>query len=192
MRYIPIILISATISLAACSEAPKTSEGPAITAPVTGPQSALNEKGTQALMNVVTTYYQLKDAFVASDATAADSAVKKLIVATDSMNSALKTDTVQYAATHVYIDSMLLQSNNLLAMKAGDVDAKRAPFEKISDQVYGLIKKVSLKNAGIYREFCPMAFNDKGAFWLSNIAEIKNPYFGKKMLECGEVTDSLK
>jgi hypothetical protein len=36
-----------------------------------------------------------------------------------------------------------------------------------------------------------MAFDDKGAYWLSAESEIKNPYFGKKMLECGEVTDSL-
>jgi hypothetical protein len=36
-----------------------------------------------------------------------------------------------------------------------------------------------------------MAFDNKGAHWLSNNPEIKNPYFGKKMLECGEVTDTL-
>ncbi len=57
--------------------------------------------------------------------------------------------------------------------------------------MYGMLKNVDLKNAGIYREYCPMAFNERGAYWLSDDADIKNPYFGKKMLECGEVTDSL-
>jgi Cu(I)/Ag(I) efflux system membrane fusion protein len=36
-----------------------------------------------------------------------------------------------------------------------------------------------------------MAFNNKGAYWLSNEREIKNPYFGSEMLECGSVEDSL-
>jgi membrane fusion protein, copper/silver efflux system len=41
----------------------------------------------------------------------------------------------------------------------------------------------------VYRQFCPMAFDDKGAFWLSESDEILNPYFGDMMLNCGEVTD---
>jgi Cu(I)/Ag(I) efflux system membrane fusion protein len=57
--------------------------------------------------------------------------------------------------------------------------------------MYMLVKEAKLANAGVYHQYCPMAFNDKGAYWLSNEAEIKNPYFGKKMLECGEVKDSL-
>jgi Cu(I)/Ag(I) efflux system membrane fusion protein len=36
-----------------------------------------------------------------------------------------------------------------------------------------------------------MALHDTGAFWLSQEADIKNPYFGKEMLECGETVDSL-
>jgi Cu(I)/Ag(I) efflux system membrane fusion protein len=35
-------------------------------------------------------------------------------------------------------------------------------------------------------------FNDnKGAYWLSEIEEIRNPYFGEKMLSCGETIESL-
>jgi Cu(I)/Ag(I) efflux system membrane fusion protein len=36
-----------------------------------------------------------------------------------------------------------------------------------------------------------MAFDNKGAYWLSDQAKIRNPYFGDKMLECGEVKDTL-
>jgi len=68
----------------------------------------------------------------------------------------------------------------------------RTSFEKVSDNMFALLKKADLKNANVYRQYCPMAFNDKGAFWLAEESEIRNPYFGKKMLECGEVTDSLK
>jgi len=33
---------------------------------------------------------------------------------------------------------------------------------------------------------------DKGAMWLSETTEIRNPYFGGKMLECGVVKKVIK
>ena len=30
-----------------------------------------------------------------------------------------------------------------------------------------------------------MAFNNEGAYWLSDAEQIRNPYFGDKMLTCG-------
>ncbi|HQE11916.1 MAG TPA: hypothetical protein PLQ78_04150 [Flavipsychrobacter sp.] len=54
------------------------------------------------------------------------------------------------------------------------------------------MKDAQLEHTGVYRQYCPMAFNDKGAYWLSNEEKIMNPYFGKKMLTCGEVTDTLR
>jgi Cu(I)/Ag(I) efflux system membrane fusion protein len=35
-----------------------------------------------------------------------------------------------------------------------------------------------------------MAFDDQGAFWLSESEKILNPYFGKAMRFCGEVTET--
>lgn len=39
----------------------------------------------------------------------------------------------------------------------------------------------------VYELSCPMAFNNDGANWLSRSRQIKNPYFGSQMLECGTV-----
>ena len=36
-----------------------------------------------------------------------------------------------------------------------------------------------------------MAFDNQGAYWLSNAKQIRNPYFGEKMLTCGEVKEKL-
>jgi Cu(I)/Ag(I) efflux system membrane fusion protein len=36
-----------------------------------------------------------------------------------------------------------------------------------------------------------MAFDNKGAYWLSNTQEIYNPYFGEEMRFCGEVKEQL-
>jgi len=32
----------------------------------------------------------------------------------------------------------------------------------------------------------------KKTYWLSNEAAIKNPYYGNAMLNCGNVTDTMK
>jgi Cu(I)/Ag(I) efflux system membrane fusion protein len=37
-----------------------------------------------------------------------------------------------------------------------------------------------------------MAKNQEGARWISREKEIRNPYFGEKMLKCGSVVDLIK
>ncbi len=41
-----------------------------------------------------------------------------------------------------------------------------------------------------YLAYCPMAFNDKGAYWLQIEEPISNPYFGASMLRCGEIRET--
>lgn len=75
---------------------------------------------------------------------------------------------------------------------ASDLEAQRTAFSKLSKEMIEQVKKSGLTSGEVYVEFCPMAFNDKGASWLSSSKEIKNPYFGEKMLNCGEVTETIK
>lgn len=43
----------------------------------------------------------------------------------------------------------------------------------------------SISGGSIYKQYRPMAFNNEGAYWFADAEEIKNPYFGEKMLRCG-------
>jgi len=61
----------------------------------------------------------------------------------------------------------------------------------LSNELIALIKKEGMKSGELYVDFCPMALNDAGANWISNHKEISNPYFGKKMLDCGEVKETI-
>jgi hypothetical protein len=36
-----------------------------------------------------------------------------------------------------------------------------------------------------------MAFNNTGGYWLSNSKEIRNPFFGDKMLKCGRIEKEI-
>ncbi|NQU67114.1 MAG: efflux RND transporter periplasmic adaptor subunit [Candidatus Marinimicrobia bacterium] len=72
-------------------------------------------------------------------------------------------------------------------MKSADnIDALRGVFEELS-QVMRFAAKTGLFSAPVNEAFCPMAFDFKGAYWLQTGKEINNPYFGSKMLRCGEI-----
>jgi hypothetical protein len=55
-----------------------------------------------------------------------------------------------------------------------------------------LVKDSKLATGALYVEYCPMANNNQGGFWLSNEKQIKNPYFGEAMLTCGSVKETIQ
>lgn len=72
---------------------------------------------------------------------------------------------------------------------AGKIDHQREHFQILSKDVYDLVKAFGTEQL-LYKDFCPMY--NKGAMWLSEAKEIKNPYYGKKMLTCGSVKEEIK
>lgn len=78
-----------------------------------------------------------------------------------------------------------------MAGNTGNIKHQREHFEKMSKDVYDLAKGFGAGKP-VYKTFCPMAFDNKGAYWLSTVAEVKNPYFGKGMQTCGEVQEVIK
>jgi len=77
-------------------------------------------------------------------------------------------------------------------MASKDIEKQRAAFSDFNSGFYQAIKSFGLEGQKVYYEFCPMAFNNKGAFWLSNEEQISNPYFGDVMLRCGKVKEVIE
>lgn len=184
------------IAAAACNNAGngnKTAQADSVKtqAPPALPQSKLNKAGTDLLLAVVTRYYALKNSMVTAKEADANAAAAQLATITDSFQAFMQRDTANMAAAKPFLDTIITQSKLITTIKDETVEKQRLAFGTLSSALYGLLRNVELKNGRIYHDFCPMAFNDKGATWLSDEADIKNPYFGKKMMECGEVTDSL-
>lgn len=180
MRILIAVLLVACMS---CTNNPTTSKkGPAT--------SRLSTTSTQKLLGLTVKYYGVKNALVATDAAKAASEARVLSSEAASTAEALKADGNSFGALKPYLDTI---NTYCAAISANDNSAERQriSFEYVSRAMFMLLKSAEVKNAGIYKQYCPMAFNDKGAYWLSDEAEIKNPYFGKMMLECGEVQDSL-
>ena len=74
--------------------------------------------------------------------------------------------------------------------QANGVELQRQHFEKLSIAVYDLVKGGE-NTATLYKQYCPMALDGKGAFWISSSEDILNPYFGDKMLKCGSVQEVI-
>ncbi|MFN5134820.1 MAG: DUF3347 domain-containing protein [Chitinophagaceae bacterium] len=142
--------------------------------------------------NVLNAYYNLKDAFVKSDTIAVNAAGAQLKTFLDSLklDEVQQKDTVAFSSISGRPGDASAEIAGMLAEK--DLEKQRESFEMISSAFYDLIRAVRPGGVTAYYQYCPMAFNDKGAYWLSNADSIRNPYFGKKMLTCGEVKETLK
>lgn len=68
-----------------------------------------------------------------------------------------------------------------------DLEEARKHFSMLSFHMLEVTETFGLNKAVVYKDYCPMAFGDQGAYWLSEQKEITNPYFGASMLSCGEV-----
>lgn len=87
------------------------------------------------------------------------------------------------------IGSLRTSASNIAA--TGDIEKQREHFATLSNDAYELAKSFGAGKT-IYHEHCPMAMNDKGAMWLSESKEVKNPYYGDKMLTCGTVEEIIE
>ncbi len=147
---------------------------------------------TGSFDTLLSSYYSLKEALVMADTVKANASASALITHAEGLPlSELKGDTTGLIAetAKTFTGTMAVSGDAL--RKESALEAKRKEFEIISDAMWSLVRTVKYDGSQVYYQFCPMAFNDKGAYWLSNSQEIRNPYFGDKMLTCGSTEDSL-
>ena len=73
-----------------------------------------------------------------------------------------------------------------------DIEKQRALFSDLTNALHDSFKMYTVNGLHAYYQYCPMAFDNKGAYWISREEEIRNPYFGEQMLTCGETKETLK
>ena len=80
----------------------------------------------------------------------------------------------------------VLAEHAKLTKEAKSIEEKRENFVFISNSLIKLVQAFG-SDQPLFVDHCPMANSDRGAYWLSEVEEIRNPYFGDAMLTCGEV-----
>lgn len=132
---------------------------------------------TQDVNEIVGHYIALKEALIQSNSKAASNAASELVefLAIPASTSILYT----IKADAVYI------------VETNDLDEQRKHFGTMSETVYSLVKATGANEDTLYWQYCPMALDHQGAYWISLEKKINNPYFGEKMLHCGSVKDEF-
>lgn len=147
----------------------------------------VDAKVSAGLNEVLQHYYHIEFALTNDDATEASSGGKMMVEAIAKVDqSAMTAD--QKALYENNVEDLTEHAEHISKSK---IDHQRKHFEKMSTDVYDLVKGFGAGKP-VYKTFCPMAFNNKGAYWLSASAEVKNPYYGKEMPTCGEVQEMIK
>ena len=143
--------------------------------------SNVDPKLAASLKTVVDQYLHIKNALVTNSGSEAADGGKQVA---DAMN---KVDKSFFSAEQkkIYdgIEDDLKEHAEHIGNSSGDVAHQREHFSMMSEDVYDLVKAFG-GGQTLYHDHCPMANDNKGAMWLSEMREIKNPYFGGKMNEC--------
>lgn len=149
-----------------------------------------SEKATSAtssnasIDHIVVNYLKLKNALVNDNSKEAANSANDLLatIAKVDMNSFSKEQMNNY----MDVADDLKENAKHISENAGKLDHQREHFVLLSNDINDLIIAFGT-NQKLYQDFCPMADDNKGAIWISETKEIKNPYFGNNMSTCGSV-----
>lgn len=153
------------------------------------PLSILNDT-EDALVNqtdaILTTYLYLKDALVNDDGKISAKAGDDLTRQMKDFESGSYNVSDQEKLNEIVKDA----ARQAQYISESTIDLQRQYFDALSNDMIDLIKIVGTTKK-LYQVYCPMYNNDKGAQWLSDYEEIKNPYFGDEMMSCGEIVKEI-
>lgn len=140
------------------------------------------------LTAAVQKYLEVKDALVAGD----DAAIAVKSAALKEAVGSVAANLLAEEQQQVWLErvALLNQVIDSLAVKQ-DIMEQRAVFRPLSEALIGCVKDYGPLEMPLYVQHCPMAFQYQGGDWLSASEEVLNPYFGKMMLRCGEVTEKI-
>lgn len=139
-----------------------------------GEQTGNPEFKNEDLAAVYEDYLELKTTLVNTDAEASQKAGEELATTLEKAEGG----------------EAALEAAQKIAASA-DIKEQRTAFSDLSAAVEGMIAG-NLASGEVYKQYCPMAFDGAGGYWLSSSEEVRNPYYGDMMLKCGRVEDTIQ
>ncbi len=136
------------------------------------------------LKMVFNDYVILKDALVMDDSDISKKAANDMLISLGKIDMDLLTDKNAFNHWMSIAKGIEVSANSI----AGTTQIKehRNHFKGLSAQLTLAVQLFGIDQK-VFKQFCPMADNNKGAYWLSLENEIRNPYFGAAMHKCGSV-----
>ena len=142
----------------------------------------MKDANTEAILN---DYFMLKDALVSDDSKKAAQAGSKLEASLKAFNKSSYTKEQQKELADIFDDA----TEQAQHIAKSPIDHQREHFKTLSQDITDMVVITGTKST-LYEQFCPMY--DGGSAWLSMSNEVRNPYYGSKMLKCGKVKREIK
>ena len=141
-------------------------------------QTFAQDTSTPKPSELLTSYYNIKDALVSGDANSAAINAEQFVKTINGISPEIIHESSK--------EPLLKDAGKISATK--DLKKQRDYFSSFSANMFALAKTVKLNSQPVYYQYCPM----KKATWLSSNMVIKNPYFGSAMPTCGKVVETLQ
>ena len=151
-------------------------------------QNTFAQTNSQPISKVFATYLNLKNALVSNDAKTASASAKTMLdeigkVPMDKMT------TEQHTIWMKYMKKLSYDAKHI--SEVAELEHDREHFTSLSKNMYAVVKAFPTTTA-VYYQFCPMANENKGAYWLSEQEKIHNPYYGDKMNSCPSTKETIQ
>lgn len=147
-------------------------------------QFQVSEKFKSQLQTVYDEYIKLKDNFIKSDANLSRNSALNFQKALKGIDMKLLVNNKAHKKWMI-LSKTLLSSNKAIT-NSTDIKKQRKQFKILSEHFILAVQTFGINEIS-YKQYCPMADNDNGGYWLSREKQVLNPYFGDMMLKCGEV-----
>lgn len=141
---------------------------------------AINSSQDSKAEVILKDYFNLKNALVGDDKAKAKDLGMVLTQSLKSFDVSSYSDTKQSELKNIIIDA----TEHAEHITESDIAHQREHFKILSKDITDMVA-ITGTNKKLYEQFCPMY--DGGNAWLSMEEDIKNPYYGSQMLNCGKV-----
>jgi hypothetical protein len=174
------------IAFTACNNNPAVEKKNADSTPAATTAAAVPGSSVK---DIVAHYLHIKNALAKDDAKDAAAGGKALAEVIGKFDQS--TLSPEQKKTYSGIEADAKEHAEHISVNAEKIAHQREHFESLSKDVYDLVKSLG-GGQTLYQDFCPMYNNNKGATWLSETKDIKNPYLGTAMPTCGSVKETIQ
>lgn len=187
MKALILSFTLVAILFVACNNDGSESKG-SDTAIATGTSNKENNISRNPVSEILTSYLKIKNSLTNDNDKEAAASATELAQAFKGVDKETLNAQQNTVFTDIVADA--IEHAEHIATNVGNLVHQREHFETLSEEIYDLAK-VSKTEQKLYYTNCPMYNNNKGANWLSETKDVKNPYLGQAMLTCGTVKEEL-
>ena len=184
-QTIYLLVMLSALFFAACNGGVKQSNETA--GNPTPDQTVENSENKKVTVDaIIDCYLQLKNALAEDNSQNAAKAGKTMLAAFSNFDMSALTPDQHKEYMEIADDA----KENAEHISESKIDHQREHFSLLSTDINDLITLIGTDKK-LYRDFCPMYNDKKGAIWISETKEIKNPFYGNKMLNCGNIQKEI-